>query len=113
MAEPSKKSIKERIGCAVVVVAVLIVAVGGGLWLGHRDDEAKTPCERYARTVARALDNCHSGQNRTYSHHVEICEKSLQPDDACLEQIRKLSQTSCETLEREVFDGFAGCRKQP
>jgi len=99
-----------RIGCAVVALAALALVIGLGWWLGQRQDAAKTPCERYASTMARALDNCYSGQAREAAHHIAICERSIDPSEACLEAIADLP---CEELERGPL-AAAGevCRKK-
>ena len=94
----------------MAVVLALALVVGGGLWLGKRDEAGKTPCELYARTVVRALDHCYSGQTREHGHHIAYCEQSIDPGEACLERIRSLS---CEELERGPLAAAGDvCRKQ-
>jgi hypothetical protein len=79
----------------VVVIAAGLV-VGAGTAFSRCDEASKTPCERYAATMARELDNCHSGVTRNHRHHIEICERSVSATEACLEKIETLS---CPELE--------------
>jgi hypothetical protein len=97
-----------RVGCAVVLLAVVAVVVGAGFFLGRREDASKSPCERYAETMAGALDNCSSGRNRNSSYHVAACERSVNPSEACLERLKSLP---CDQLD--LAPGSAGpvCRK--
>jgi hypothetical protein len=102
------ESSKGRIGCAVIALAVAGLAVGGGVFLSRHEDSSKSPCERYARTMARVLDNCHSGKNRNHAYHVAACEKSVNPTDACLERIESLP---CDQLEIGPTAAGPVCRK--
>jgi hypothetical protein len=99
---------RRRLGCALAVVAVLGALLAVGLLLGRRHHASLTPCERYAETVARRLDNCHSGAN---PDHLAICRASVDPSPACLERIEALT---CDELERGA-PASAGevCRKHP
>jgi hypothetical protein len=105
---PSRRS---PVGCAVVVVAAAGIVLGAGLWLGKRDEESLTRCQRYARTIVRALDHCYSGKTREHRHHIEECDRSIDPSEACLERIQDLP---CEELERGPAVAAAGvCLRQP
>jgi hypothetical protein len=94
---PRKRSARERVGCLVAVVVVIGAVVGGGILMGRRNEQAKTPCQRYADAVAEALDNCHSGQTKNARHHIDMCERALDPSPACLQRIDALT---CDELER-------------
>lgn len=83
-------------GCLLIVLPVLALFVGAGLWLGQKKDAAKTPCQRYADVVDRVLRNCHSGQNKGADHHMAICKQALDPTPACLERLDALT---CDELE--------------
>ena len=97
-------------GCALIVIPIVGLFVGAGLWLGQREDAAKTPCQRYAAVVARILYNCHSGQTKAPEHHTAVCERTLDPTPACLERLEALS---CDELKYppEVAAGAACARK--
>ena len=113
MSEP-EASRPGRIGCAAVLILVVGLAVGGGVWLGKREDASKTPCQLYARTMVGALDNCHSGQTREHAHHIAVCEQNLDPSDACLARIKEVAVQSCPDLEQWPHVASADvCRKQP
>jgi len=98
VAEQQKKKM-HPLGCLALFVVVVGVVLGIGMLLANRDDAKRTPCERYARTVWKALDNCHSGVNRSHKHHVQICEARVNATDKCLKKVRSLS---CNELERGV-----------
>ena len=85
------------LGCLAIFLVAAGLIAGIGMYLGSREDAAKTPCERYAKVVAVALDNCHSGVNRSHRHHIAICEQMVNPSSDCLGKIKKLS---CDELER-------------
>jgi hypothetical protein len=103
-----------RAGCALVVLAAVGLAVGAGLWLGKRDDAGKTPCQLYARAMARALDHCYSGQTREHGHHIAVCEEMIDPGEACLERIREVAALSCPDLEQWPHVASAEvCRRRP
>lgn len=105
----SESEKKSPIGCALVAAALAGLVIGGGLLLGRMDEASKTGCERYAEVVAQALDNCHSGQNRSHRHHIGVCERSIDPSEECLSRIESLS---CDELERGVpASAGAVCRK--
>jgi hypothetical protein len=108
--EEVEETKRNPLGCAVVAIAVVGAILGLAWYLNRADEAAKTGCQRYAETVATALDNCHSGVNRNHGHHIAICERSIDPSDACLERIQALS---CDELERGV-PASAGeiCRKE-
>lgn len=98
---------KQRIGCLAVVVVVAGGLVGLGMWLGGREVAAMTPCQRYAETVDRMLDNCHSGKERD---ELAVCERSVDPSPACLERVEQLS---CEQIERgAALSAGEVCRKK-
>lgn len=99
---------KKRVGCALVVVALVAAVVAVGVWLGRKDAASKSPCERYAEVITRELDNCHSGVTRNHAHHIEICKESVDPTAACLEAIEGLS---CEQIERGPAAFAEACRK--
>ena len=42
------------------------------------------------------LDNCHSGVTKNHAHHIEICEREVDPSDAC---IRAIEAMTCDQLE--------------
>jgi hypothetical protein len=104
----SKKS--NNVGCALIAIALLGLFIVTGLWLGRRDDAAKTPCERYADVAARVLYNCHSGQTKELEHHIAVCERVLDPTTACLERLDALT---CDELNQppERAAGAACARK--
>jgi len=107
MIEQEKKPSRLR-GIVVFITGITIV-LGIAMWFGKADEASTTPCELYARTVFKALDNCHSGRNRSSRHHIEICEQKVNPTTTCLSAIRALS---CDELERsaEVF-ASADCQR--
>lgn len=89
---------KRRLGCLVAAVLAIGLVIGAGTLIGRCDDAKKTPCERYAATVVRELDNCHSGVTREHRHHIEICERLVNATEACLAKIETLS---CPQLEAD------------
>lgn len=89
-------STKNRVGCAVIALALVGAVIAGGLWLGRRDAAAKTPCQRYAQVVQLVLDNCHSGQDRDPDHNIAVCEKIIDATPDCLERISALT---CNEIE--------------
>ena len=93
----TKTNKPNTLGCLLIVIPIIGLVIGAGLWLGHRKDAAKSPCQRYADVVDRVLRNCHSGQNKGADHHMAICEQSLDPTPACLERLDTLT---CDELER-------------
>lgn len=107
--QEAKQAKRNPLGCALVVAVLVAAVVGGGLLLNRMDKASKTGCERYAEIVARELDNCHSGQNRSHRHLIGQCQQSIDPSAACFERIDALS---CDQLERGV-PASAGevCRK--
>ena len=109
MAKAEKRKLG-NVGCGLIVLAVVGAIIGFGLWLGKRDRESKTPCERYAEVMARALDNCHSGVNRSARHHVAICEQSVDPTPSCLKRVK---QMKCNALEIGPSAFGEVCQKQP
>ena len=106
-AEPKKPN---AIGCGLVVLAVVGVFVGGGLWLGKRKDAAMTPCERYGAVANRILYNCHSGLEKSPEHHTAVCEQHLDATPECLQRMESLT---CDELRRplKVATGAACARK--
>ena len=98
MADEAPAKTKQRLGCLVAVIAAVGLVIGIGALVSRCDDAKKTPCERYAATMARELNNCHSGVNRNHEHHIAICERSVNATKACLEKIEKLS---CPELEAD------------
>ena len=100
-----------RAGCGLVAGLVILAVLGVGWVMGQRKEASLTPCERYARTVYTALDNCHSGVNRDREHHQQYCEANLHVTDACLEEIRSYSlRDSCRALEAKV-QSYQFCRE--
>ena len=84
--------------------------LGLGVFMGQRKQAQLTPCERYARAVYTALDNCHSGVNRDREHHRAHCEANLEITDECFEEIRQLSlRDACRELEHRV-SSYQLCR---
>lgn len=110
MTESARKaeSSKGRIGCAVIALAVAGLAVGAGIFLSRKEDSSRSPCERYALTMTRALDNCSSGKTRNRDYHVGTCERSVNPTPACLERIQSLP---CDRLEIGPSEAGDVCRK--
>jgi hypothetical protein len=98
-----------KLGCLVIVVALVGAIVGLGLFFGRRQDASMTPCERYAETMIDAIDNCSSGKNRNHTYHVETCETSIDPTPECLDHIRALS---CSDVEKGVLAAGDVCRKK-
>ncbi len=93
----------------LVLVAIAAAVVAAAIFFGKADEESKTPCQIYAKTVTKALDNCHSGRNRSHRHHIDICEKLVAPTQSCFDAIRA---QSCDELDRtaRAFGG-AACEK--
>ena len=109
MAGESDKK-RNPIGCALIAAALVGLVIGGGVLLDRMDEASKTGCERYAEVVAQALDNCHSGQNRSHRHLIGVCRRSIDPSSECLSRIEELS---CDELERGVpASAGAACQKQ-
>ena len=96
MSEPRDKTKQARIGCLAVIILTVGLVIGGGLYLGKRKDAERTPCERYATVYTRQLNNCHSGVTKNHAHHIEICERDVNPSDACIQTIEAMT---CEQLE--------------
>jgi hypothetical protein len=99
-----------RAGCAVILLVVAGGLVALAMWLGRVDDSSRTPCERYARAVAWALDNCHSGFTRNLEHHTEVCERAVDPTPECLAHLRTLA---CREVEQLPTSAGTVCRKRP
>lgn len=106
LTEPKRKS-SGRIGCALAILIAAGMVAGGGFFLARRDDASKTPCQRFADTLARALANCSSGRNS--SQLIELCEASVDPSAACLQRIEALS---CADLELAPATAGEVCRKR-
>ena len=102
MVAQSKRKGPGRAGCGLIALVTIAAVLGLGMWFGQREDASRTPCERYARTVYTALDNCHSGVNRDRVYHREHCEQALEVTDECLAEIERLSHRQCRELERRV-----------
>ncbi len=100
---------KRNLGCAAAIAVAIAAVVVGGVWLGQRDEAQKSPCERYAAAVIHGLKNCHSGQTKNYGHHMSVCKQRVNPTDACIQTIERLS---CDALEMDPA-GAAGeaCEK--
>jgi hypothetical protein len=103
----SKRKSGGRIGCALAVLVAAGMVAGGGFILARMDDASRTPCQRFARTLERALANCSSG--RSSSQLVQVCEKTVDPSDACMERIKELS---CADLELAPATAGEVCRKR-
>ena len=100
-----------RIGCALLLLVAIGAVVGIGLWIGHREDAQRTPCERYMRTILEAGDHCHSGVNRKAEYHLGICERSIEPTEACFDAIRAMT---CPAIDADPTGAsLPACRKQP
>lgn len=97
-----------NVGCALFALVALGLIVGLGMWFGKRDNDSKTPCEKYAEVAGRVLYNCHSGQAKDAKHHTAVCEELLDPTPACLERLENLT---CDELQLppEIATG-AACR---
>lgn len=104
----SKPSSRRRLGCLVVVLALAGAVVGGGIWLGGREEASKSPCERYARQAGRALANCHSGA-MDHPRLLAACAE-VEPDEGCFE---RLGQLACATVEKNPYVVIDVCRKKP
>lgn len=103
--------LRGRIGCALVLVLAIGAVIGTGLWLGRSQDAERTPCERYMRTLRIALDHCHSGVTRNPEHHLGICERSIEPTEACFDAIRAMT---CPEINADPTGAsLPACRKQP
>jgi hypothetical protein len=98
-----------KLGCLVIVVALVGAIVGLGIFFGRRQDASMAPCERYAETMVGVIDNCSSGKNRNHSYHIEACERSIDPTPECLDRIRALS---CSELEQGLWASDDACRKK-
>jgi hypothetical protein len=108
--EPKEKR-SGRAGCAALAVLVIAAVLGVGMFFGQRKEASLSPCERYARTVYTALDNCHSGVNRDREFHRQYCEQNLTVTEQCLEEIREISiRDACRELEHKV-QSFQFCRE--
>jgi hypothetical protein len=89
--EKDAGKLRGRVGCALVVLVAIGAVVATGLWLGRKRDAERTPCERYMRTLLTAGDHCHSGVTRNAEHHLAICERSIEPTEACFDAIRAMT----------------------
>ena len=98
MIEEQEKKPSRMRGAAALILGIAIV-LSAAMWFGKADEASTTPCQLYARTVSKALDNCHSGRNRSSRHHIKICKQNVNPTKACLSAIRALS---CDELERSA-----------
>jgi hypothetical protein len=98
-----------KLGCLVVVVALVGAILGLGLFFGRRQDASMTPCERYAETMTQAIDNCHSGMNQNHAYHITTCERSVDPTPECLDRIEALP---CAELEKGPTAAGDACRKK-
>lgn len=98
-----------KLGCLVIVLVLAGAVAGVGLLVGRKQEASMSPCERYVTTMARALDNCSSGQNRNHAHLMAICERSVNPTPACLERIDALP---CAELEQGPAAAGDVCRKK-
>ncbi|HUS65364.1 MAG TPA: hypothetical protein VMZ28_12515 [Kofleriaceae bacterium] len=107
-ADPKKSSSRRRAGCLVLVLAVGAAVVGGGVWLGKREEAEQTPCERYAHEAGRALANCHSGA-MDHPRLLAAC-KEVVPDEGCFERLGALA---CEVVEKDPGVVVDVCRKKP
>lgn len=93
----------------LVILAGVIALLAAGVMLGRCQQSTMSPCERYADAVIRALDNCHSGQNRSMERHVAECERSIDPSEECIERIGELT---CPELENGIVQsGPDACRR--
>jgi hypothetical protein len=108
MSDAKDKERQAKIGCLVFVGLALALLIGGGLYLGFREDAEKTPCERYARVYTQRLSNCHSGVTKNHAHHIEICERDVDPSDACLEKIESMTCDQLEAGPAIVAPGVCG-----
>lgn len=99
---------RAKLGCLAAIVGVIALVLGGS-WLISQLSDEPTPCERYAELVARELDNCHSGQNRSRKHLIGVCEEHANPTDACLSAIDALT---CDQIKNGVLVAAGPeCRK--
>ena len=101
MDEPAAKR-RSRVGGGLIAILAIAAILGLGMWCGQRQEASLEPCERYARAVHTALDNCHSGVNRDRVYHREHCERAIDVTAACLKEIEELSLLQCRELERRV-----------
>lgn len=103
--------LRGRIGCALLMLVAVGAVLGVGLWIGHRKDAERTPCERYMRTILEAGDHCHSGVTRKAEYHVGICERLIEPTEACFDAIRAMT---CPAIDADPTGAsLPACRKQP
>ena len=108
-ADDDTKKLRGRIGCALLVLLAVAAVIGTGLWLGRKEDAARTPCERYMRILRTALDHCHSGVTENPEHHLGICEQSINPTEACFDKIRAMS---CPEINADPTGAsLPACRK--
>jgi hypothetical protein len=103
--------LRGRIGCALLVLLAIGAVIGTGLWIGRKQDAERTPCERYMRVILEAGDHCHSGVTRNAEHHLGICERSINPTEACFDAIR--SMTCPEINSDPTGASLPACRKRP
>jgi hypothetical protein len=109
--DENNSKLRGRIGCALVVLVAIGAVVGVGLWMGRKQDAERTPCERYMRTILTAGDHCHSGVTRNAEHHLAICERSIDPTEACFDAIRAMT---CPQINADPTGAsLPACRKQP
>lgn len=99
---------RNRIGCALVILALGVV-LGAGLWIARKQDAERTPCERYMRTLRISLDHCHSGVTKNPEHHLGICEELIDPTEACFDAIRAMT---CPEIDADPTGAsLPACRK--
>jgi hypothetical protein len=109
--DENNSKLRGRIGCALVVLVAIGAVVGVGLWMGRKQDAERTPCERYMRTILTAGDHCHSGVTRNAEHHLAICERSIDPTEACFDAIRAMT---CPQINADPTGAsLPACHKQP
>lgn len=103
--------LRGRVGCALVVLVAIGAVLGIGLWLGRSADAERTPCERYMRTILEAGDHCHSGVTRKAKYHLGICERTIEPTEACFDAIRAMT---CPAIDADPTGAsLPACRKRP
>ena len=103
---------RRRAGCAVAFLGVVAVVVGAGIWLNRVDEASKSPCRLFAEQLVQAFANCHSGQERNLDRLTALCERDVDPGEACLQAIDALSCAELEAGAGAVASNEA-CRRQP